>query len=47
RGRVTFGDADSTAPFASVIVVFNHAKKTYQKQGYQRKKQGKWQYILV
>lgn len=47
RGRLRFGDAPETAPFASAIVVFNLAKKECQKQGYQRKKQGKWQFILV
>ncbi len=47
RGRVTFGDAKSTAPFASAILVFNGDKSQYQKQGYRKTKQGKWQYILV
>jgi len=47
RGRITFGDAKSTAPFASAIVVFNGETLQYQKQGYRKTKQGKWQYILV
>lgn len=47
RGRITFGHAKSTAPFASVIIVFNGKKTRYQKQGYRKTKQGKWQYILV
>ena len=47
RGRVTFGEATSTAPFASAIVIFNGHKPQYQKQGYRKTKQGKWQYILV
>ena len=47
RGRITFGEANSTAPFASAIVVFDTRKPQYQKQGYRRKKQGKWQYILM
>lgn len=47
RGRITFGDAKSTAPFASAIVIFNSNKTQYQKQNYQKRKQGKWQYILV
>lgn len=47
RGRITFGEANSTAPFASAIVVFRHTIKSHQKQGYQKRKQGKWQYILV
>ena len=47
RGRITFGDAKSTAPFASAIVVFNGQKPQYQKQGYRKTKQGKWQYILI
>ena len=47
RGRVTFGDAQSSAPFASAILVFNGNKLQYQRQGYRKTKQGKWQYILV
>jgi len=47
RGRVTFGEAQSTAPFASAIVIFTNRKNQYQKQGYRRTKQGKWQYILI
>ena len=46
RGRVTFGEAKSTAPFASAIVVFS-GKNNSQKQGYQMQRQGKWQYILI
>ncbi len=47
RGRVTFGEANSTAPFASAIVIFWQLNSGQQKQGYQKKKQGKWQHILV
>ena len=47
RGRVTFGDAKTTAPFASAIVIFFGTKDEYQKQGYRKTKQSKWQYILV
>ena len=47
RGRITFGEAQSTAPFASAIVIFSKKNTQYQKQGYKRRKLGKWQYILV
>lgn len=47
RGRITFGDAKSTAPFASAIVIFDGNRGAHQKQGYRRTKQGKWQHILV
>jgi len=47
RGRIIFGEAKTSAPFASVIIVFNGKSPQYQKQGYQKRKQGKWQYILV
>jgi len=47
RGRLRFGEADSTAPFASAIVVFSNRKGEYQKQAYRKMKSGKWQYFLV
>ena len=47
RGRIAFGNAKSTAPFANAVLVFNGEKPQHQKQGYRRTKQGKWQYILV
>jgi len=47
RGRIAFGQADSTAPFANAIVIFKKKGNNHQKQGYQRRKQGKWQYILL
>jgi site-specific DNA-methyltransferase (adenine-specific) len=48
RGRITFGDASSTAPFASAIVIFDNTKHNkHQKQSYRKSKEGKWQYILV
>ena len=47
RGRLTFGVAKSTAPFASAIVIFDNKKAKLQKQNYQRRRHGKWQYILV
>ena len=47
RGRLIFGDAKETAPFASAVAIFNGRKGNHQKQGYRKTKQGKWQYILV
>jgi len=47
RGRLTFGEASSTAPFASAILIFDNRTTQYQKQGYRKRKEGKWQYILV
>lgn len=34
RGRIKFGDADSTAPFASAIVIFDSSKEYEPKQVY-------------
>ena len=47
RGRVTFGEAKTSAPFASAIIIFDSKKTRYQKQNYQKRRQGKWQYILA
>lgn len=49
RGRITFGEADSTAPFASAIVVFNGKRKAGepQKHQYYKDKKATWQYVMV
>lgn len=48
RGRVTFGRADSTAPFASAIVIFSDKRKLgeHQKQVFYRQREPNWQYIF-
>jgi site-specific DNA-methyltransferase (adenine-specific) len=49
RGRITFGDANSTAPFASAIVIFSNKRKEGepQKQQFYKHKKATWQYIMV
>ncbi len=48
RGRVTFGEANSTAPFASAIVIFSPKRKNGdpQKQVYYKEKEANWQYVF-
>jgi len=47
RGRVTFGEANSTAPFASAIVIFSDRKNgDPQKQVYYKEKEANWQYVF-
>ena len=46
RGRVKFGLSESTAPFASVLVIFKGGKVELQRQSYTIQKQPKFQYIL-
>ncbi len=49
RGRITFGEAKSTAPFASAIVIFDGKRKQGepQKQQYYKNKKATWQYVMV
>jgi len=48
RGRITFGEADSTAPFASAIIIFSDKRKgQLQKQQYYKQKVATWQYVMV
>lgn len=47
RSKLKFGDSKSSAPFGNVIVIFDGIKHSHQKQGYKKKKEGKWQYILI
>ena len=49
RGRITFGEANSTAPFASAIVIFDGKRgdKEPQKQEYYKEKKATWQYVMV
>jgi len=47
RGRVTFGEAKSTAPFASAIAVFQAKENEPQRQYYSKKKNPRWQYVLI
>lgn len=48
RGRITFGEANSTAPFASAIVIFDNKREgKMQKQQYYKEKKPTWQYVLV
>uniref|UniRef100_A0A6M3IYA1 Putative methyltransferase n=1 Tax=viral metagenome TaxID=1070528 RepID=A0A6M3IYA1_9ZZZZ len=49
RGRVTFGEAKTTAPFASAIVVFDGKRKDDdpQRQQYYKNKNATWQYVMV
>lgn len=48
RGRLRFGQTDSTAPFASAIVIFdnNHKPPETQKHIYYQHSQPYWQYIF-
>lgn len=46
RGRVTFGEADSTAPFASAIVIFK-LHEGAQKQVFYKNKEACSQFVMV
>jgi phage N-6-adenine-methyltransferase len=48
RGRIRFGEAESTAPFASAIVIFAPNKKDgVQKQVYFKHGEPNWQYPIM
>ena len=48
RGRISFGKAESTAPFASAIVIFSTKRKQNdpQKQIFYKEKEPSWQYVF-
>ena len=48
RGRITFGEANSTAPFASAVIIFSQNRKQNdpQKQVFYRQKEANWQYVF-
>lgn len=49
RGRITFGEADSTAPFASAILIFDGERKDGepQKQRYHKNKEATYQTVWI